>query len=187
MDRRSVCIFLRHRAEPLPTLTMPWYVHRRSLGGKLAQLSCLVLVCVLGCGDGKIARYPVSGSVKVNGKPAAGARVIFCPVGGSEEFQKERPTGKTDDAGNFDLTTFVKGDGAPAGDYQLSIMWIPSKGQAPDKLPEGMFEERTGGGRGDLLRGRFANPAKSGLTATVTETENSLPPFELEVPKRNRP
>jgi hypothetical protein len=49
----------------------------------------------VGCGDGKVARYPVIGSVNIDGKPADGAMVIFCPTDGSEEVMKLRPFGYT--------------------------------------------------------------------------------------------
>ncbi len=82
------------------------------------------LPTVFGCGDDKIARYPVTGTVLVDGRPAEGATVIFYPVGGSEEFQKERPFGVTDANGKFDLRTFQPGDGAPAGEYKVMARWL---------------------------------------------------------------
>ena len=48
-----------------------------------SQLLLATTLVAAGCGDGKIARNPVSGTVNVDGKPAGGAIVTFCPVGGS--------------------------------------------------------------------------------------------------------
>src|SRR5215213_2928740 len=49
-------------------------------------------VAASGCGDGKLPLYKVNGSVNVDGAPVEGVMVVFCPVGGSEEVQKKRPT-----------------------------------------------------------------------------------------------
>lgn len=133
-----------------------------------------------GCGDGKIRRYPVSGTVTVGGQTVEGLRLIFCPVGGGEEFQKERPSGFTDASGEFSLTTFERGDGAPAGDYQIMIL-----------------NARTRGGRGDdaasasgpniRIDRKYAKPETSGLTATVRQEATVLDPIDLEAaPSRGR-
>ena len=42
----------------------------------------MVLLAASGCGDAEIARYPVTGTVLVDNKPAEGAMVIFCPTSG---------------------------------------------------------------------------------------------------------
>src|SRR6478672_9587864 len=107
------------------------------------------LVAWVGCSDGKIARYPVHGSVNIDGKAADGVMVIFCPVGGSEAVQKTRPFGFTGSDGKFELTTLQKGDGAPAGDYKVLAQW-------PTKSSTAVND----GGRslgGDRLQGRYLN------------------------------
>lgn len=148
---------------PRPTLSLS-FVPSHAVAALLLGLCILTLV---GCGDGKIARHPVEGKVLVNGKPVEDAMVVFCPVGGSDELQKVRPAGKTDANGNFVLTTFEKEDGAPAGEYQVMIRWEGNSGpRAPGK--------------------QYANPKKSGLTATVKSEKTTLDPFELSVEKSNR-
>src|SRR4051794_7580676 len=94
-------------------------------------LSALLVAFVVasGCGQKGLALYPVHGSVTVDGKPAAAVFVIFCPVGGSEEAQKKRPSGYTDTDGKFQLTTNVKDDGAPAGDYKILAQWYERIGK----------------------------------------------------------
>jgi hypothetical protein len=131
----------------------------------------LFVVVFAGCGDGKISRYPVTGSVTVDGKPAEGAMVIFCPTEGSEELQKTRPFALTDASGKFQLTTFGETDGAPAGNYKILIQW-PVKLQPDARNPQGGFGE-------DRLKGRYMNLEKSQLTATIEEGPTDLPPFAL--------
>lgn len=123
-----------------------------------------------GCGDGKIARYPVKGKVVVDGKPAQAAIVIFCPEKtGDAEFERQRPFSQTDAEGNYQLRTFEAGDGAPAGNYKIMVRWTaPLPGQSP-----------AGDGMTDRLRNRYTNPDQSGLTYTVVEGQNEVPPFEL--------
>jgi hypothetical protein len=128
-------------------------------------------MAIVGCGEKGIPCNVVHGSVNVDGKPAEGAMVIFCPVGGSEQVQKTRPFGFTESDGKFELLTVKKGDGAPAGDYKVIIQW-PAK-----TTPNGDGGRSMGG---DRLQGRYMNLEKSQLTATVKQGVNDLPPFELK-------
>jgi hypothetical protein len=133
------------------------------------------LVAITGCGDGKIARYPVKGSVKVDGQPAEGAIVIFCPVDAGPEWKDLRPSGKTDAAGEFQLLTFESNDGAPAGQYKVIINW-----PAP---PQPGAEDREGRGPRpgpDRLKGKYYNIDRSPFSVTVEKKTNSLEPFELK-------
>ena len=129
------------------------------------------LLVIAGCGDKGIACYPVHGSVLVDSKPADGAMVIFCPVGGSEQVQKSRPFGFTESDGKFELLTVKKGDGAPAGDFKVLIQW-PAKSSSNDP------NSRSTGG--DRLQGRYMNLEKSQIKVTVKEGSNDIPPFELK-------
>jgi hypothetical protein len=137
----------------------------------LGMVGCLAIA---GCGDGKIARNKIHGLVKVDGQPAAGVLVIFCPQGdGPPEFQKARPMGLTQNDGTFFVNTFGGGDGAPAGQYKVLMSWAaPAKGgQTRDGAP-------TGGG--DRLQGRYNNLEKTPFTVDVKSGTNELPPFELK-------
>jgi len=138
-------------------------------------LGCAGLVILSGCGDGKIARYPVTGTVLVDGQPADGALVVFVPEKSSEEAKQKRPTGFADASGSFQLTTIDKNDGAPAGEYKVLIMW-PQKTQASS--------DESGQRRGklgpDRLKGRYF-VEDSPITAAIEEKENNLPPFQLSL------
>ena len=131
------------------------------------------VLLLAGCSDGKISRYPINGSVNVDGKPADGVMVIFCPVGGSPELQKMRPFSITGPDGKFQLTSIEKGDGAPAGQYKVLMQWTapPSGGDTRDG------GVTTGP---DRLRGRYMNLEKSQFTVDVKSGTNDVPPFELK-------
>ena len=137
----------------------------------VALIAATGLLSFSGCGDGKISRYPVKGQVLVDGKPVEGALVIFCPTEGPPELMKERPYGRTDAQGAYDLRTFEPGDGAPAGNYKIMVRWVVAG-------PAGDRSDRAATG-GDRLRGRYTNPEQSGLTYVVKEEPNQVPPFEL--------
>lgn len=134
------------------------------------------LLFTAGCGDGKLRCYPATGKVLLNGKPYEGARVIFCPVGGGEKLQKERPYGVTDQNGEFELTTFLKGDGAPVGDYNIMIRTGRPRGR----------EQAQRFSRQPRIARRFGKPEESGVSATIEAAENELAPFEVEADERRR-
>lgn len=136
-----------------------------------STIAAVGALLVAGCGDGKIGRYPVNGSVNVDGKPAAGAVVFFCPVGGPPELQKMRPMGIAGSDGKFQLTSIDKADGAPAGQYKVVMMWPAAAAPAQDGSVQ-MGPDR--------LRNRYMNPEKSQFTVEVTTGTNEVPPFELK-------
>ena len=128
-------------------------------------------ILALGCADkdGSFTAYPVSGQVFYQGKPTAGAKVLFFFA--SENLRGQRiptPQATVDAEGNFQLGCYNKTDGAPAGEYKVAIVW-----------QEGSFDPE-GPEPPDLLKGRYAYPQSSGLTATVVGGKNKLPPFQLE-------
>ncbi|MEZ6098236.1 MAG: hypothetical protein R3E01_04625 [Pirellulaceae bacterium] len=125
------------------------------------------------CGDGRLACYPVSGSVTYRGQPAAGARMIFHPIGGSSELQCQRPVATVQEDGSFAVTTFFKSDGAPVGEYTVTIIWVHNR-----QLADG---EDLRGGRAsrNLLPNKYSSPETSDLRATVRKGTNVLTTFEL--------
>jgi hypothetical protein len=79
------------------------------------------LVVCLGCwGDaqvGPVPTFPVQGTVTFKGKPVVGADVgFFC------REQNRSAFGRTDDKGEFRMTTFSSNDGAVAGQHVVTIM-----------------------------------------------------------------
>lgn len=127
------------------------------------MLTPLVFV---GCGSGESRTpvYTVSGKLTDGSKPLANAQVVFHPVDGATDAPK--PRGKTDANGEFKLTTYDGNDGAPAGQYRVSVeQW---KTVSADSGPA------------NQLPAKFADPAKSGLTATVNAGPTDLQPFVVK-------
>jgi hypothetical protein len=127
------------------------------------RLLPLLLAALAGCGGAAHDPvYPVHGQVLFQGKPAAGAQVVFHPVGKIDPTV--RPSGQVDSTGKFTLTTHAAGDGAPPGEYEVTVeLWV-SKNDNPavNQLPW-----------------RYQQARSSGLRATVTAGESQLPAFKL--------
>jgi hypothetical protein len=130
----------------------------------------LMAVAVAGCAakEKRVPVFPVKGTVLVGGKAAEKAQVIFHPVGEADP-KVPRPTGEVAADGTFSLSTYTANDGAPAGDYTVTVTW-----------PEGISpiggDADTGG---DRLGGRYSNPKTTALRARVNEAATDLPPFKL--------
>jgi hypothetical protein len=139
----------------------------RTRGCLLAAGALVVLLS--GCGGKRGPRlYHVNGSVHINGEPARDMNVMFTPLSPPEDGSTPlSPSGVTEEDGSFRLMSFEPDDGAPAGDYQVTI-----------SFPMSRFNKNLNGI--DRLKGKFANPKTSGLTATVEPKSNDLKPFDLK-------
>lgn len=127
-----------------------------------------------GCGkdDGHTKVYPVQGKVVVNGAPAAGARVVFYPV--SDDLKKPGmpvPEGTTDAEGLYHLQSYKSNDGAPIGEFKVTVHWPEP---IPPNVDQEMYEPK------DRLGGRYIDPQTSQLTAKVEKGGGEIPPFELQ-------
>ena len=154
------------------------------------RLSIVLLPIALllaGCGDGKLATFPATGTVTKGGKPVEGASVMLFPQGGSTQFQElVPPRGVTGPDGSFVLSTYGTEDGAPAGAYKVTITWneLPS-GYRPKKTAHDFAddddeaEQVVGADAPDRLRGQYGDKSTTPLIATVVEGENQLTPFDL--------
>jgi hypothetical protein len=130
----------------------------------------LVLGCVLsGCArDDRPACHPVRGTVTLADKPVAEATVVFHPTKPLAGHSL-KPIAYTDAQGNFELTTFTSGDGAPAGDYAITVVL---------REPKQVGEELVRDGK-HLLPFRYSDPQKSGLSFTVKAEANVVPALKL--------
>lgn len=111
--------------------------------------------------------YPVKGRVLYEGRPAPGAVVILHLATG-EPAKVSRPHARADANGDFELTTYRTGDGAPAGTYVVTLEWK----QAGDHPEQGA----------ELLPPVYGDPSTSKLRATVTPGANE--PLVLQLTSR---
>lgn len=99
--------------------------------------------------------FAVTGQVLVDGKAAPGAMVVCYPK--LNVADGPRPKGTVDRKGRFQLTTYEPGDGAPAGDYVVTVEWPQSIGKGEDAR----FV--------DIVLPEFRSPKTSKLVLTVSE------------------
>ncbi len=86
-------------------------------------------VGVCGCGrkaaPAPLAAYKTSGKLTVRGEPGAGLVVVLNPQGGKYE-PRHQTRGVVDAKGEFQLSTYSEGDGAPEGTYTLFVPLSPA-------------------------------------------------------------
>jgi hypothetical protein len=116
--------------------------------------------------NGRKPVYPVTGHVFLDGKPMPRAFLVFHPIG--EGADAPRPTGHAEDDGSFTLSTYDSGDGAPAGEYTVTVEWRRLATKDDEGPPP------------NLLHARYGKPSTSGLHASIAEGENDLRPFQLK-------
>jgi hypothetical protein len=122
-----------------------------------------LLLTAGGCGGAKLpARQPVvpvRGEVLFEGKPAIGAVVSFIAANGASSAGW-RANGRVGEDGAFALTTYVTNDGAPPGEYVVTVYWAAASRQMNDEDEETDLPP-------DRLNGRFATRERSVLRARV--------------------
>ena len=140
------------------------YVRQLLLG-----LGTVLFVC--GCGgDSHMQVYPVSGRVTVNGDPAGGAELVFFGVDETlKSADAPMPKAYTDPEGNFQVGSYDLSDGAPAGEYRVTVVWRPSDSADPERRDM----------EPDALQGKYSDPETTPLRVTVERAPNQLQPFEL--------
>ena len=148
----------------------------------------LALTSCSGGGEGgeRVDVYPVRGKVTLDGSPLPGATVMFSPVD-----TKTGPvaTARTNDAGEYQLTTYEGGDGAAAGDYIVLVTKSDAgSGGGPESSheqysPSGSMHAGKAGAKdsGSTLPKKYASKDSSDLRATVKPEDNEGVNFDLSL------
>jgi hypothetical protein len=135
---------------------------------KMYRLLLLAMLFLLSCGgcsnsESRLPTFAVTGQVLQNNKPVPNATVVLHPVNGDSTT---KPRGKTDAQGNFKLTTYDLEDGAPSGEYLVTVeQWLTTN---PEEGPK------------NRLPSKFSKPESSLLTAKVDNNPNNT--LKLELP-----
>lgn len=145
--------------------------HRRSLliAGGIGALLFAYLYWPSGLfgSSRRLATFPVRGSASFEGKALAGATLILHPVG-IAEADELRPQATVRPDGMFSVGTYGVDDGAPAGQYKVTVHWYGKPSKSEDAPPPR-----------SLLPQRYASPDTSGLAVTVQTNDNDLPAIAL--------
>lgn len=141
--------------------------------GLLTRWLPLILGATLvGCSSGSVNpnMVPVSGAVIYQGKPIAEANVAF-------HADEQGSFAVTDSQGRFQLQSEQPGDGAPPGDYHVSIskmeITVPQFDEGhPQYVPPPPPKY--------VVPKKYADPRTSGLKATVERGKKNDFTFELK-------
>jgi hypothetical protein len=127
--------------------------------------------------------YPVKGTITHNGQPVVGADITF--------FNSEANRsafGRTNDQGQYQLTTFSSNDGAVAGKHLVTITKVevpPPTAAEPtvdseSYAPPGIGESAAPEPPKSSFPAKYGDPTTSGLVAVVSaETSNDKVDFTL--------
>ncbi|VTS01927.1 hypothetical protein [Tuwongella immobilis] len=126
----------------------------------------ILAVVMIGCSNGPTRPdvIPVKGKVVYQQSTIpAGALVVFHPT--SPDVEKQiggKPFATVKDDGTFALTTYANEDGAPEGEYGVTVDWRPKSAKQPK------FSLGEGGNAGvSKLKPIYSNPQKPVLKASV--------------------
>lgn len=140
----------------------------------LCRLTKFVPVCAVlllaGCGSQEPGRIPViktTGRLTFKDQPVEGAFLVLHPKA-ETTTDLPRPTALVKPDGSFQPTTFDSGDGAPAGEYVVTVEWR--------KLVQAGGEWKPGP---NLLPQKYSSPQTSDIVVRVAEGLTELPPIAL--------
>ena len=134
----------------------------------LAALLLFALVAA-GCkSETRVPVDPVSGKLSFQGQPPAGAQVILVPAAGSKLPPDLAASGTVNEDGTFQIDTYAKGDGAPAGEYVATVQWFK------------LVNTDGGTGKGpNVIPAKYASATTSPIKVTVGKGPTEIPPVDL--------
>lgn len=141
--------------------------------------SVLVLLLLAGCKgsqEQRVELFPASGRITQRGTPLANVQIVLHAKDATfPVLNRLHPHGETDANGNYTLSTYVAGDGAPAGDWTVTLT------KADERLSEQARQQILASGDAipDAWRGRYSNPSRSRWHVTIEPTDNHLEPIDL--------
>lgn len=122
----------------------------------LILLFLFVGTSLVGCGDGRGARYPVSGQVLIDGQPVKHGSITFMPLAKGDGYRAGG--GSLDAEGRFQVTSFTPYDGLLSGKYEVFVSAIE---------PINVSSQRWHAPQ------KYSKAKTSGLTLEVTEETES--------------
>jgi len=137
----------------------------------MVVIQVVSLACIQGCTSEKgpmtFATYKVTGQINYNGKPAENVQVYLFPlVAPTIPDIPSNPRATTDKNGLFEISTYGENDGAPAGKYQILMIW----------MDDNLSDER----KKDKLLGWYG-PSYSKLEIQVKANDNTVPTINIPI------
>jgi hypothetical protein len=148
--------------------------YAKKIGKRLTLLVLVVFLSgIAGCGSSqdpnRLKVFPAKGQIAFLGKQVGGAFVVLHPKASSSS-EVVRPRGNVHEDGTFSLTTYDADDGAPAGEYKVTVELHNLVKRANGDVSLGP----------NIAPKQYGNPKTSPLTVRIAEGENALPPIVLK-------
>jgi hypothetical protein len=152
---------------------------------RLVAGAVVAALSMVGCGGSESEKpgvAPVKGTVFFKGAPLAGATVSFYGPGSGVPS-----TGTSNEQGEFELTTFTPGDGAPIGENVVTVTKYegssaaPSAGDPASIITGGAPPTTTPGSGGpkSVLPEHYGNVISTPLKITIEADKTNTPKLEL--------
>lgn len=152
-----------------------------------SMMLCAAGLLVVGCGEATQppeAVFPVTGVITFQGAPVVGADVTF-----HNEDKKRSAFGRTNDKGEYKLTTFSANDGAVEGRAVLTIVkheeaTAPTNvadTESAEYMPPEMMPPVKPKKVKPILPPRYSSTSTSGLMANVTKEGPNELNFDLSL------
>jgi hypothetical protein len=131
----------------------------------------IVALLLAGCDDSGPIRVPVfkaAGKITFNNQPLEGAFLVLHPKVAAATTDVPKPTALVKPDGSLEPTTFNSADGAPAGEYVVTVEWRKLVNVGGEWTPGP-----------NLLPPKDSKPETSGVVIQVAEGSSELPPITL--------
>lgn len=142
------------------------------------RFACLIavigiLALVMGCGEASKpahpACHPVSGKLTYNGQAPQGAVIQLWPIPvDRNKWQERKPSAQVSEDGTFKVWTYESNDGAPEGEYAITVIWDSDGGGNPPG--------------NDVFGARYSNPDQPVSKVTIKSGPNEIPAIALTGP-----
>jgi hypothetical protein len=119
--------------------------------GSLAAFTLFAVGCGGDAAADRVPTFPVQGSITFRGQPMPGAVVTLHPKTPAEGVPA--PRAQVDKDGSLKVSTYDGGDGAPAGEYVVTVQWYRLVGSGGDVVagPNVIPPKYTAAGSSDLI------------------------------------
>src|SRR4051794_4700613 len=151
-------------------------VSKMGRAGTLLISSALCIVTANGCSKSKdpnrLPVFPVTGRLSVKGQAPSGAFVVLHPKHGAATAPNGdvvRPRAVVNPDGSFALGSYDSSDGAPSGEYSVTVEWrriVRSSDGSPVLGP-------------NVVPPKFTRPEWSPISIRVAEKSNELDPITV--------
>ena len=113
--------------------------------------------------------FPAKGTAMLNEKPIAGASIVLYRADAGSTTRGFHSRAIVDEDGRFELGTLRPQDGAPVGNYVVTIVWNKQT------ITNGRVETSP-----NRAPAKYASRETTDLKVTITKGTNQLPAFELK-------